>query len=126
KYIHDEFILSLPIKCRLIAEWLEFPEPVYVFMTNTRTWETFFIRVCEETFRPTQRNQKRYQFKIPLKNKLQSDNVGDFVKDVIEHQGRPLTDEQREQYLNEYYTKYPYLFQNLDVIFPHFCGVVKS
>ncbi|MGI9057567.1 MAG: hypothetical protein ACR2H5_03230 [Ktedonobacteraceae bacterium] len=43
QYVNDEFILSLPIKCRLIEEWLEFPEPVYVFMTNTRSRETYFI-----------------------------------------------------------------------------------
>src|SRR6266496_542311 len=116
EYINDELILSLPIKCRLIEEWIEFPEPVYVFMTNTRTRETYFIRADTESFRPTKRDQKLYQFRIPLKNKLQTDNLGDFITDVIEHQGRPLTDEQREQYLNEYYTKYPYLFQNLDEI----------
>ncbi|MGI9060729.1 MAG: hypothetical protein ACR2H5_19365 [Ktedonobacteraceae bacterium] len=75
-----------------------------------------FTRAATESFRPTKSDQKLYQFKIPLKNKLQTDNLGDFITDVIEHQGRPLTDEQREQYFNEYYTKYPYLFQNLDEI----------
>ncbi len=115
-YINDEFILSWWIKCLLIEDWLEFPEPVYVFMTNTRTRETYFIRVDTESFRPTRSDQKQYQFRIPLKNKLLTDNLGDFITDVIEHQGKPLSVEQREQYLNEYYNKYPYLFQDLEEI----------
>src|SRR2546428_14192702 len=70
--INEEFILAWPINCSLIEQWLRFPYPIYVFMTDARTRETFFIRVCEETFKPTQKNQKQYEFRIPLKNKLQT------------------------------------------------------
>src|SRR5258706_13787642 len=113
EYQDDQFISSLPIACSHIKEWKKFSSPTYVFMTDTRTRETYFIRADQNLHPPLNEEQKYYQFRIPLANKLQTDNLGVFVTDVIEHQREHLTQEDRKKYLDEYYQKYPYLFQNL-------------
>lgn len=108
-------ISSLPVNCQTInGYWLKQPSPVFVLMSDTTANKTYYALVDENTYKP-ELGQRTYTFSIPLSNEIARDNIGHFVKVVIEKQ-RLISSEERERRLEEHYLKNPELYHDLDEI----------
>lgn len=109
-------INSLPVNAKTVEQyWLTKTSPVFVFMSDTKQKRTYYTIVDENTYRPRKSNQKTYVFSIPLANEITSENIGFFVRRIIENTF-DITKEERECFLDDHYRKNPELYLYMDEI----------
>jgi hypothetical protein len=95
--------------------WLEKWHPVFVFMSDTRKRQTYFLPVTGETYQPRDDNSKTHVFQIPFENEITRENIGKFVAEVVRHQ-RVLTPNDALAWVEHYRQEHPLLHQDFDQI----------
>lgn len=112
----DKSIKSLPIVCKTIEDyWLKKQHPVFILMSDTYYEKTYYLLIDKNTYKPKKEGQKSITFDIPLSNEITKENIGAFVKEVVENQPS-ISKKEAQEYLDEYSNKHPLLFHNLDEI----------
>ena len=101
------------VDCTTIRDWLELPFPVFIFMTDTISDRTYYVRATADLLARTATGQRAVTPQVPLRNRLTRENIGLLVIEVLCNQR--IDQAKIERYRDAYKDAHPdQLFDPMD------------